>query len=231
MIISSSNLPSKGKLSPIELVDLKPLTYKQIVKYNSRKNTNEISKTIWDIECILSDIPCYESLSAYDLKSLIFTRKYISATFNDKVKVTINGSLYHFDVSDLSFKEISDELLNISAINISGTVLPFNVPTIGRLYKTLKLLEGNDGLDLRFIMIATSLGADTNYSQVMDALSNATQGDIVTIDYLDKLINDPLNDVVIKGGEAVVNVSDTITDIFRFIRINNELDRDKIINK
>jgi len=232
MKVLSSTLPSKGLLSPISEIDIKPLTYSQIKNYQSRHYENKVEQLCWDIECLMSNIEGYQSLSIYDLKSIIFTIKYTSASFNESINVKVKGKPVTIKLKDINFKEISPELLSIAGIVLNGEMLSFSVPTVGQVYELLKVTSTDSRYDYNDIVLICALGGSKdNFNHISNLILNATAPqDILMIDYLDDLLNNVTDDITVEGG-AVVNISDIITDIFQLIKLNRKLDRTKIITK
>lgn len=243
-----SSLPSKGLTlqdKSITEIDLKPLTYRQLVQYTNRTYENTVDQDIAEIELfIMPDIPVWNKLSAYDLSSILFTRKYISATYNDDLILTDKfGAYYKVPISDITFKDINEELLHIKSIEINDKVYPFKVPTIEDYYNTLvavsNVLTSQDFWLNRYdCMILASIGTTTiNARDYINAYANASGDDIITIKYLDKLLNNTVNDVTVKGKKSngedggddrVISINKLIPDIFRLIQQNRLLNTSKI---
>jgi len=236
MIVLTSSLPSKGKLSDVKEIDLKPLTLKQIRQHSMHKYESDIDKLANDIEYLIRDIIGWKSLSAYDLSCILFTREYISATAKDTITITIGNEPYTLRIADITFKDVPDDLLKINTVQLGGNNYIIKVPTIYEYYRNLKsvqsfLKSGNIWLTKNDIMIMTALGMnETNFKQFYEMYSNLSENDLSMINYLDLLLNDSTNDVTVKGngGETVVKINNFITDIFRFIIFNRPILFDKI---
>ena len=235
-----SSLPTKGITIPNGLIrelDINPLTYKQLVKFTNKDYINDIDKTIAEIENFITDIHHWELLSAYDLSSILFTRKYISATLNNELLLRYNGKDYSIPLDSITFKDFNEELLNIKTVDINGKTFLFKVPTIKEYLEALRAVSSVSTdeelwLNKYDVMILTALGL--NQSNVRDMLydySNASGDDVVTIKHIDNLLNNTVNDVTIKdanGGDKVVDVNRYATDIFQLIYLNRPLNTSKI---
>lgn len=245
MIINTKSLPSRGELTPdIFEIEINPLTYRQLIKYTKYKYDNEVESLVNDIEYLITDIPNWQMLSAYDLSSILFTRKYISASTDTSIIVSSkDGSAnYRLNISDISFKSLDPSLMSLKEVILNGEKYEFHIPTIYEYYDVLKIFKElyilkDDWISTSEIMILASLGCNrSNSDKLYNSLANATGNDIVTIKYLDVMLNDSVNDVTLKntnsnGGETVVNISKFITDIFRLIFLNRDLDSKLLIFK
>ena len=114
------------------------MTYGQCKHYTSAKYTTDIEQLVWDIECMIQDIDGWEDLSMFDLTSLLFTRRLLTATFDTKLKLTYGTNVYEISVQDISFKDISKELKTLDTVTINGQTFKFRIPTLYDYYKVLK---------------------------------------------------------------------------------------------
>lgn len=235
-----SSLPSKGltiKNNVIDGVEISPLTYKQLVNFTNNIYENDIDRTIAEINCFIKDIPNWEILSAYDLSCLVFTREYISATYEDELILTIGDSKFNVSMADITFKEINDELLQIKSIELRDQVFPFKIPTISDYYSTLisvssKLDSKDFWLNKYDCMILAAMGLnEINAYELIDTYANAVGDDIITIKYIDRLLNNTTNDITVKGqggDNRVVSITKHLPDIFQLIQDNRVFNSSKI---
>ena len=247
-----TSLPSQGFCdSKQDFIEINPLTYKQLRKYTSAKFETENEKLIWDIECLIQDIQGWEMLSAFDLTSLLFTRRLISATFEPELKLTYSGQLYKIQVSDIHFKDMSDDLKRIEAIMINGQKYIFKIPNIYDYYKVLSYTKGmeeyaND-YSSDIILLSACLTPETMcrpedkdykpdpimaFKKVSKVIENATHEDILVIETILTLLNDRLHDVTVlgEGGETAVSLNGLTADIFRLIWLNSGPISERIIS-
>lgn len=235
-----SSLPTKGatlKNASFNSIDINPLGFRQLVNFTNRSYETDIDKTIAEIECFIKDIPNWEFLSAYDLSSIVFTREYISATFSDDLIVEANGETYNVSMADITFKDLNEELLKIKSIELQDRVFPFKIPTINDYYMTLlnisnKLTASDFWLNKYDCMILAAIGLNpVNMDEYLDIYANASGDDIITIKYIDRLLNNTVNDITVKGeggDDRVISITKLIPDIFRFIQNNRLLNPSKI---
>lgn len=233
-----TSLPSGGKTlkdKNIQEIEINPLPYKKIIKYQQSKSQNPITRYIFDIENLIQDIPNWRDLCSYDLSSIIFTRKYLTASSGGSFRVELSGKIYEINTNDITFKDLNDEYLNMKSVELNGKTYLVHIPTIGEFYDNLKKFEprykDESWITPYDIMILTALGAEP--ITIMDYVfmyGNLSDEDIVTVEYLDTVINNVTNDITIKssGGDAVISVDKLITDLFRFISLNRRLNDAKI---
>lgn len=236
----TSSLPTKGVTIAnglITEIDIEPLTYKQLVTYTNRHYENDIDQMIAEIECFIQDIAGWHYISAYDLSSILFTRKFISATFENELAIPINGKKYTLNINELTFKDLNTELLDIKKITLGEKEFDFKIPTIEEYYKALLIvssrLTSNDfWLNVYDTMILAALGIkDINADEYISIYSSASGDDVTTIKYIDRLLNNTVNDITVKGeggDDSVINVQKLITDIFQLIISNRPLNKNKI---
>ena len=256
MILNTNTLPSKGLTTAIREINLLPMNYQEILDYNAFRPEEELDKEIHEIEGILGNVPNYGMLSAYDLKMLIFTRKWISATFDPNIIVPINGYKYTINVGDITFKDIDKtDLMQITSVTLNSGTYPFVIPSIDQYLKTLRFLVGrNIKTDRNTAMLISSLDTMNDTDRIAWAIHHAESDEIVALRRLCKTLCDPVNDVTVrrldpmptgnmiitdkvKGKDgnikevSVVDINASITDMFRFLESNSKSSTEKIINK
>lgn len=240
MQLPLTSLPSEGfgVETDQSYIDIKPLTWKEVRKYNQFKYDGALDSLIWDIETLVQGIEGWEKLSSYDLSAIIFTRKYISATFNGSLKVAMKNKVYEIPMADITFKEMLGDLKNIEEIIINNERLKFRIPNILNYYMDLKSVVGDpvysDDSYMQTLYLASCLiPADmveneaidyqAAFLKVLPIIDSATQEDIVVLETLSDQLNDLYNDVTVKseGGETVVKIKNLTADIFRLIKLNS----------
>lgn len=235
-----TSLPTKGvtiKNPSVTYIDINPLKYKQLKDFTNRTYVTDIDKTIAEIECFIQDIDNWRDLSAYDLSSIIFTREYISATYKEEIIVTSGGVDYKVPIADITFKDLNEELLKIKSIELQDRVFPFKIPTILEYYQTLitvssELKSDDFWLNKYDCMILAAIGLNpSNFDEYLKIYAEAAGDDIVTIKYIDRLLNNQVNDVTVKGqggDDRVISIQKLISDIFRLIQNNRLLNTSKV---
>lgn len=244
MKLAITSLPSQGFCeAKQDFIELNPLTYRQLLKYTSAQYSTKNEQLIWDIENMIQDIPGWELLSSFDITALLFTRRMITATFEPELKLTYGKTLYNIKVSDIHFKDMSDDLKRIETVIINEKRYKFHIPTIYDYYKVLSYTKGmeeyaNDySTDL--ILLSSCLipeemykPEDPNYKpdvipafkKVSEVVENATHEDILVIESILTLLKDRLNDVTVhgEGGETAISLNGLTADIFRLIWLNSD---------
>lgn len=266
MKVMTKTLPSRGYGKPVEFIDIEPLTYRELRNYTSKSyQKGTVDSLIWDIECLIQDIEGWQTLSSFDITAIIFTRKYMSASFGDKVKLDLGGQTYELSMSEINFKDLSKELIRVNKIILNGHVFLFSLPTIEHYYKILKaisqgaiVIDGEVDLDIVYLascLINITKNENTSifkrksyasikkshYSNTDEAIENfitayndinsCIQSDVAFVNRLLHLLTDKTHDVTvfIEGGASVVNLDRLITDIFRFIEVNEGVNSNKVI--
>ncbi len=177
-----------------------------------------------------------ESLSSFDLSTLIFTRKYISATFEPKFKVADSlGEIYEIDIGEIQFKTLSKELKNIESIDLDELSYCFEIPPAGKWYKYLKMVQTGklpEDTDLDLLYLASCLEFKNASSEmalpelhiklILDRLLGTSQSNAAVIFELVEQLTRKTEDIVIKtkGGESVIRLDPFFTDLFRLALLN-----------
>lgn len=228
MIIGVNTLPSKGFNCPIKSINMEPITYSELIEYTSASPKTEIDKLIWDIEKLLQPIPEWESLSAYDVRPLLFTKKLISVKTEGMIKISYNGGVTTVNVNDIAFKNLDEELTSIAGVTLNSKFYRFSIPTANRLYETLKDMQMNSIYNAKSAYLVSALKEDHSTQTIINMLDQLKGADIAMVNYLSTLLYDMCQPVKIEGGAVINNLDDVITDIFRFITINSPVDKTKI---
>ena len=239
-----SSLPSQGFCeSKQDFIELKPMTYKQLIKYTSARFNTQTEQLIWDIENMIQDISGWELLSSFDLTALLFTRRLITATFDPELKITYGDKVYKVQVSDIHFKDMSSDLKRIDTVIINDKVYKFHIPTIYDYYKVLSYTKGmeeyaND-YSSDIILLSSCLIPEEMYrpedekykpdvilafKKVSKVIEHATHEDVLVIETILHLLKDRLHDVTVlgDGGETAVSLNSLTADIFRLIWLNSD---------
>lgn len=233
MIISSKSLPSNGMYKASDSIEILPLTYNKVMKYESN-NTGTLPYLLTnEIETLISTIKNWDSLLLYDYDSIAFSLRYISVTNKPIFDITVKDNtcpsfVAKFDVGSLKFRSLTEKDLKIKDIEIGGIRYPLNFgTTIRQFYEMLLEFRKWDiavsKSDLIFLaMISSPLTLNSAYSSYM----NATQQDIALIRLVKNLL---VGSAYAKfkcphcGKEVVVGLDDLITDIFHLIDLNSDL--------
>jgi hypothetical protein len=234
-------LPSKGYGTQETGVQMNPMTYREILKYETRNPESDSDRLLWDIECVLNSMSNYKNISLYDLRVLIFIRKFISSSGGQDVLLSYScpscGSQEKasLNLSSLKWIPIKDDVRNLEAIILKERRFKFVIPSIGYFEDCLRKILGSD-LDypLRSIYICSLLGFIENPA-VKTYVDRAALDEILLLDYIYNLtfnsVSSPKFTCERCEKESVIGIEDSITDIFQSIRTNYSINQEKIITK
>lgn len=190
-----SRLPSKGFASTLEIVDVQPLNYGQLLKYSSEKSTDPLSDLIWDMENLILTIPGWEELSSYDLFVLIAYRKMLTLSLRGKLTLTTGEE---FDLSDVSFSDLDlEKVSKIIGIEVAGKTRKVSIKSMKKLYHTLLEFREDGVTSDKLAILGCYLGMSAR------EVISLTSDDIVICESLyPVIISHPV--VEVKGGGEVI---------------------------
>ena len=197
MKILVSKLPSGGFASTLDIIDLQPLNYGELMKYSSEKSSDPLSDLLWDMENLICTIRGWEELSSFDTHVLIAYRKMLTLSLSGSITL-LNGE--KFDLSDIEFSDLDRELIcSIEEIKLGNKKCKPSVLSMGKFYKYLVGCK-NDGIENdKLAIIGSYLGISPK-----EVLS-LTNDDIVICEGLyHKIISHPM--VKMEGGREVILV-------------------------
>ena len=198
MKLLTYKLPSKGFGSSIDIVDLQPLTYRELTLYSSKaEDLSSLAEFIWDFENLIMTIPNWEGISMYDVEAIISIRKFISVTNESSVELS-DGS--EFSLDDVDFSYINDEIKKIKTVEIMGMKYTPSIKSAKELYGYLKRADADGATDIRIAIVAAYLGL-----AIPRLLEGVTHEDISLCEFIySGVIAHPF--VKNKEGEEVVLV-------------------------
>jgi hypothetical protein len=199
-------LPSHGFNCLVDMIDIRPLTYKELMIFsNSSAVEDNVGTALWDIEHLIIDrIDGWKKLCYYDFPFIVCMTKLLTMTSESKFKL---GSI-EFTLSDVKFTEFDKELGSI----VSVMNRPFRIPSMEILYNHLKLSPKDS--DLTAAIIACCLSMKT------EDLDNSPTEYINDIEHLRKIIiSQPYVDI--PGGEDALRFK--ASDLFRYTLENQRL--------
>jgi hypothetical protein len=227
MIIPTSALPSKGYGTLLSSIEIKPLTYREMIEYSSNAPRDPYLRKIWDIEKLIKRISGWEQLNCFDVDSLIFSTKYISVSSIDKFSLYLdNGKSYELPLSSVKFDNLDLDTTNIKFIKLGSIQLPFNICNVVTYLNTITELSNNYNIKIASLSAILGYNKFTN-TEVPLLISNATYDEILLLDSLYSKIFETVKPIEVEG--AVVDINNSITDIFRFLKANKSLDKNKIV--
>lgn len=197
MKILVSRLPSGGFGSTLDILEIPPLNYGQLIKYSSEKDSDEVSNLIWDIENLICTLKDWERLSSYDVHAIIAYRKMLTLSLTGKITLTSGES---FDLSDIQFTDLKRELIgDIKEIELGKKKYHPSILSMEKFYKALLMYQQERVQSERLAI----LGAFLNIPP-MD-LTSLTGQDISMCEMLYRnIIAHPVAEL--KGGREVILV-------------------------
>lgn len=238
--VSTKDLPSGGyHLKEQRVYDLHPATFRQMMKYDEYPSNTYIQRVRRDLLLLKDDIPDLSVISLFDLDGLIFLKKLISISKTPEVTVTTQcqhcGSINTISLSldDMTYKNISKDALDIDFVEINGTKYPVRIPGADYVLKAAELFhQHKEIVSPKIFLLCCILGFNENY-KIKQVLESSTLDDILLIDKLYTLLSgaSKLAEFTCKScnEKGTVEVNEVSTDMFRDLRINCELPKEKII--
>lgn len=241
--ITVEMLPSKGRLGGESLnLKIKSMTLQEIIDYSMEPNLTLTQRINRDINLIKKDVDI-DRLFLIDLDCLIFIKKTISITSQEDVSVS---SICPFcgnkeDVK-INFRDslehciVPDEVLKIKSIILNNHKFNFEIPTISYYQKVLgEFLKYNEDPNERISTMCACLNFFDNPRLVKNSIEDATLDEISLIDQLHGWISGSRKfhryNCANCGKEADIIVPNMSADMFRDVKINNEISGRKLIFK
>jgi hypothetical protein len=242
MILHSGDVPSKGRWSGKHTCALRPLTFMEIINYNSLTTGSKLKDLIRDIEVLEEMDESILKFSLYDLEYLIFMMKVITITDDIDFRTTKvckhcgTESLIQFSLADFKFIDVK-KLKEIKAIRLRDGEFNIKMPTIGEFKFVLDKYKMYSELDSLDAIKIISLFKDFKEQspEIEHAVLNATREDITALSLVEQTY---LNNVEVldrkcehcdKTGGMVMRIDDSITSMFRGILQNNPPTEDQIL--
>lgn len=199
MKLIKTQLPSRGFNCLVDMIDIKPLTYKELMLYSNSKATEDnVGTAVWDIEHLIIDrIQDWEKLCYYDFPFIVCMTKLLTMSNQPKYKLDET----EFTLDDVKFEELPEELGKIvTVIN-----QPFRLPSMKILYNHLKLSPQDSDLTTAILACCLSMKTET-----LDDISVVNINDI---EHLRKIIiSQPYVDI--PGGEDALRFK--ASELFRY---------------
>ena len=207
-------LPSKGFASTIDMVDIQPLNYSQLMEYSKLvREGDELNDLIWDIEKLVQTIPNWDKLSSFDLYPIIAYKKMLSLDLKGEVSLSDGRK---FSLSEVDFTDINTKILKISKIKIGNKEYSPSIKSMSDLYKCYVRCSNQGILNVKIATLACYLSAEP--SDILDLKGS----DITLCERLyPSLLSQPK---VGKGGaEAVLlgKASDLFQTISRLLKVDD----------
>lgn len=232
MIIQVNKLPSGGYGTMTNSIDVRPLTYSELLRYRENRRSNPNLALLDDINMLVDKIPMGNTLNVFDLNSIIFTRKLITCTPNNNLTIVTNtGRTVGIDITKIEFRELDKSLLDINTIKLNDHEYYFNLPSIAYFRDCLADITTRDqDLDTKLIYLMSFIDYLSNKDQVYNDVINAKFSEITLLESIYSKFIDQIKPYTVEGG-AVINLNENITDIFRLVQLNCPITEDILTSK
>lgn len=196
MKILVNKLPSRGFGSTLDIIDLLPLNYGELLKYSAERSSDPLSDLIWDIDTFIKTIPNWERLSSFDTYTIIAYRKMLTLDLKGKIKFK---SGLEIDLMGVDFSDIDSRMVTIESVELGGVKRKPQIRSMGEFYNKLVEFSQNGVTDDKLAILGCYLNMNPN------ELLSLTGEDIVICERLyDKIISHPT--VNLEGGGEVILV-------------------------
>lgn len=207
MKLITSRMPSKGFACTVEVLEVPPLNYGQVMEYaKAPSNYTELSNLLWDIDYLIKPLEGWEKLSSFDLFPILCYRKLV--TFNLKGKVNfLDGS--SISLNDLEFSELSNDVLEIETIELGGEKYSPSIKSMRDFVTGLNICESKGISSVKLACVGTYLSIPP------EKLLSLTGEDIALCERLySKILSHPQ---VTKEGGAEVILTGKASDLFHYL--------------
>jgi endogenous inhibitor of DNA gyrase (YacG/DUF329 family) len=248
MEILSQHLPSGGYGYSFPSINIKPMTYLEIVGYLESVPSDKLSKYLFDIRWVGADDPNVYNCYIMDLDYLIFMKKLITISKDLVMNISVECPHCHkkiegqVKINDIMFKAADNAVMEGAVVTINGSEYNIKPPTVREFEKVFqKYLKYRKVEDLDTIkLISLVQEFDTNPNRIEDTIVNASHEDITMLMALKDLYFDRVEPIKLSCPNCnknksekerryqTVRVNDLIVDFFREIINNNRITGDKI---
>jgi hypothetical protein len=242
MILLPNDLPSGGKFGNSPTLNLRPLTFMEILEYSNQTTGNSVKDYIRDIQWLERMDPNILEHSLYDLDYIIFMMKVHTISDNKEFQTDINCKVcghtnrINLDLSDFKFNEPDEKDKLIRRVKLDGYVYKVSVPTVKTFKDVISLYSLYQKTDKVDVVKLISLFPDfkVNPNEIENLVLNASREDITILYLLEtkylqsvKSINHVCENCKTEGGMAI-GISSLIADMFLNVLLNNTVDESKI---
>lgn len=248
MEILSQHLPSGGYGYSFPSINIKPMTYLEVVGYLESVPTDRLSKYLFDIRWLAADDPNIYNCYVMDLDYLIFMKKILTVSKDLIMNISVECPQCHnkieskVDVSKIMFKAADPAVMEGAIVEINGREYNIKPPTVKefeRVFEKFLRYRKIDDLDtIKLISLVQEF--DVNPNGVEDTIVNATHEDITMLMALRDLYFDRVEPIEVycnkcnkgKSGKerrsVTISTKSLIVDFFREIIDHNRIDGNKI---
>jgi hypothetical protein len=240
MILYTRDFPSKGYGCNVESIEIRPLTYKELVDYTNNDELTKLRKFKKDLDYLVLMSPQAEDLYLIDLEYVLFMMKMVTISKEHTFRFRYTCDCCHksktatIGSQSIVFRDIDERYLTLDHIELGGKNLPFRLTTLAEFKAFIaKLPRQIETTPLDTIKLASMLWDRTAMSpaEVIGLINNAVGDEIKLVSYLKSALLQPIKPITLrceKGGETVVALSDVTTDLFPLTLLNRRLDITKI---
>lgn len=243
MIISVSDLPSRGYLYNIGSININPMTYKDINEYNKELSNTFIQKLYRDIKILEKDLgENINEVAYYDLDALIFIKKSYTISKSSRISVTYKCEQCDKDVDgminteEIQYTEFDEIIKKLHGIKLGdGIMYNIEFPKLGKVKKVCDIfMRFREDIDENIFLLCCCIKEfELSPNEVKRNIENAIKEDILSIEFVSRVMSGFYKEVTQIcpkcGGKTVIRIQSLMTDLFRLLRSNIKFDESKII--
>lgn len=245
MIIEINELPSKGIDPRSQSLEIKPLTFKELLKYSREQDSakTDLQKFLVDYNYLKSTLPNWKSISLMDLDYVIYRFKKLTISDNKEFNVEHKCS----DCGTLNTLYLDDSRINLShqirydykgQIVLNNKTYQYEIPTLEFFDSVLtKITRYNKGFELIIIkLISTFPDFNNSPNEIESIVINAVGDDIIRLSVLESMYYDSKININhqcrnCRGGQWSISVRTLIDQVFLCMLLSRTDVTDQIITK
>jgi len=197
MELLTQNLPSGYKDYPFNSLDIKPMTFADILGYMENLSPSPVGRFFDDYKLILDDDSCVDDLLLCDLEFVIFYKKLVTISKDIKYDIESNcpqcGSrlLTQINLNKIKFNRLDKKLLSGISVEFNGNYHNVSMPNVKQfmnIYSNYKYHK--KAADLHMIKLVALFEDAVNPKRHLphlyeEMVVNATYQDIAVLVMLD----------------------------------------------
>lgn len=224
MQLLTQTLPS-GYKYPFEAIEIKPMTFSQILEYLENVPSNPVEKYYFDY-CLLrgkeDENPQIDDLLLIDFEFVLYMKKALTISenmeYNTSVKCPRCGTTLRYKISlaGIEFDKMDPDALTGFQVQFNGLFMVVRMPTVRQFMEVFKKYRLYKKVtDMRIIKLISLFEMSELYLQrVETAVVNATYGDIGTLMTLDNIFFDFIKPFKANCHQCTQMYQPTEADIF-----------------
>lgn len=234
MKFSNNLLPSEIPYS-LEFFNILSLTFKELMLYEQMCPKDEYDRLIFDCEFLIKNKYPKEwnMLYAYDIHYFLFMIRYATCTNEDYIKSSVNCPHcskevdFKIYIDKLQTRPLLDQYYQGFKIKILDKEFDLKSPKAEEFLKSLKQLRHDNPKSLDLSIVKAHLGFDKDPNVVGRYVDNAIHDSIIILrELVDSFKHNikPL-DIICEycTKEVLVDISNSIYDTFRHLKLNSIL--------